>query len=105
MVQPAPGPPGLREVVAVAGRLPASAGGWVIASLEDWEDHWRLVAAGFPDSPGCVWTAIDDEGRAHAGAPVAEFAIRFDPELRPGWRSLTVSVLEVGEVLSVEIRR
>ncbi len=104
MVRPA-GPVALAEVVAVAGRLAPDAGGWTIASIEDWGDHWRMVAFGFPDSPGCVWTAIDDEGRTYAGAAVTGFAIRFDPGLRPGWRTLSVSVLEVGQVRSLDIHR
>ena len=105
MVQPPAGPAGIAEVVAVAGQLPADDGGWAIASVEDWADHWRLVASGFPDSPGCIWTAVDDDGRTYAGGPVTDFAIRFDPGLRPGWRTLSVSVLEVGRVRSLDIHR
>lgn len=105
MVRPPAGPVGLAEVVAVAGHLAPDAGGWTIASIEDWGDRWRLVAFGFPDSPGCIWTAIDDEGRTYAGAPVTDFAVRFDPGLRPGWRTLSVSVLDVGRVCSLDIHR
>ncbi|MBW3615304.1 MAG: hypothetical protein KY439_08360 [Actinobacteria bacterium] len=105
VVQPGSGDRGLRRVVAVAGRLPDSAGGWTVASLEDWADQWRLVATGYPDSPGSVWAAVDDAGCGHGGAPVGHSAIRFDPELRPGWRWVTVSVVDAGEVLSLEIRR
>lgn len=98
-------PAGLREVLPVAGRLPDDAGGWTLTSVEDWVDHWRLVAVGFPTSPGCVWAAVDDAGSAYGGSVAGPSAIRFDPGLGDGWSSLTVSVVDAGEVVSIEVRR
>ncbi|MBW3555666.1 MAG: hypothetical protein KY454_01880 [Actinobacteria bacterium] len=105
IVQPASGDRGLRRVIAVAGRLPDSAGGWTVGSLEDWGDHWRLLAVGFPEAPGAVWAAVDDAGGAYGGAPVGDTTIRFDPGLGAEWRTVTVCLLDAGEVLSLEIRR
>ena len=105
IVAPPARPAGLREVLPVAGRLPDDAGGWTLTSVEDWVDHWRLVAVGFPTSPGCVWAAVDDVGSAYGGSVAGPSAIRFDPGLGDGWSSLTVSVVDAGEVVSIEVRR
>ncbi len=105
ILRPAAVPGGLREVVPVAGRLPDEAGGWTVTSVEDWTDHWRLVAVGLPTSPGCVWAAVDGNGSVYGGSPVDTSAVRFDPGLGDGWSPLTVSVVDAGELVTIEVGR